>query len=104
MSPLILIQRSPLASASSLDMVLALSAFDLTPDVLFVGEGVLYLIKKYHQSLNVLPLYECGSVLASECSLMQQQITIDPTIESVYVATVSQIQSLIAQSTHCISL
>lgn len=113
---LVVMRRSPYGSSlakASVDLALAMGAFEQEFDLLFLGEGVLQLIKgqdtdgiglkNIGKTLSSLPLYDVESVFVDAVALSRFGISTEQLVLPAQVLAEEDIQVLLAQCDHLVS-
>ena len=113
---LLVMRRSPYGSSlarASVDLGLAMGAFDQDFDLLFIGDGVLQLLqqqesaniglKNIGKALSSLPLYDIESVYVDAAALSRHAISKDQLVIPAIPLDDAAIQQLLAQCDHLVS-
>lgn len=110
---LIMITAAPVADAEPIDMALALAAFDQPTTMLFLGQGIYWLIngqqarkpggKSPSRLVAALPLYECEAIYYAASDLEPLCLNAEQLSSLATAATDDVIRTLIASSHHCLS-
>lgn len=113
---LLVLRRAPYASSlarASVDLGLAMGAFEQDFDLLFLGDGVLCLldkqdtggigVKNIGKALSSLPLFDVESVFVDAAALARHGIDPDQLVLTVQPLDNEQIRELLAQCDHLVS-
>jgi len=115
--PLILLQSAPYSGSlarSSLDLALSFAVFSQRPQLLFCGDAVLGLQsqqnagaigrKSLRKVIDSFPLYDIDTVFFEQSSLAQHGLCAESFPDFAVPASVSEVQKLIREASHVISL
>lgn len=113
---LLVMRRAPYGSSlarASVDLGLAMGAFDQDFDLLFLGDGVLQLLqnqdssaiglKNIGKALSSLPLYDVESVYVDAVSLARHGFTIDQLVIAAEPLDDAQLKQLLVDCDHLMS-
>lgn len=113
---LLVMRRSPYGSSlarASVDLGLAMGAFDQAFDLLFLGDGVLQLLqqqdsatiglKNIGKALSSLPLYDVESVYVDSAALARHGISKDQLLVPAVALDDAAIRQLLTQCDHLVS-
>ena len=106
---LIINQTSPFqnyVAQDALDLAIALSTFEQTVQLIFLGDGVLQLLKQqqanrlarkdFIKTFNALAMYDVTEVYVDATSMHNKMLSIDDLIMQVNIASTAQIAAFIA--------
>jgi tRNA 2-thiouridine synthesizing protein C len=112
---LLVIRRTPYGSGlarASVDLGLAMGAFDQEFDLLFLGDGVLQLLQKQEsasiglknvgKALSSLPLYDVESVYVDMAALKRHGISKEQLVVPVIALDDHGLKQLLAQCDHLV--
>lgn len=110
---LIIISTPPTLDLEPLELILALAAFEQTPKVLLLGQGIHYANTLQKQKkpggkspskvISALPMYDCEEILIREQDLLLQGLQINDLQSFCSFVNDEQIQQLIKHSKHCVN-
>ncbi len=110
---LIIISSPPTLDLETIELVLALAAFEQAPKLLLLGQGIHYASllqqekkakgKSPSKVVSALPMYDCETVYIAAKGLAEQGLEPEDLQSFCQLVDDEQIKQLIKQSKHCVN-
>lgn len=110
---LIIISSPPTLDLEPIELILALAAFEQSPKILLLGQGVHYANtlqqekkpqgKSPSKIVSALPMYDCEEIYVSEKAMLAQGLDTADLQGFCQAINDEQIKQLIQQSKHCVN-
>lgn len=110
---LIIIKSAPTLDLEPIELLLASSAFDQSPQLLLMQEGIFHAStlqqekrpqgKSAGKLLSALPMYDCGDVYVSKKDIVRYSLDEQKLQPFCILVDDKQIQDIISNSKHCVS-
>jgi tRNA 2-thiouridine synthesizing protein C len=110
---LIIISTPPTLDLEPIELILALAAFDQSPSLLLLGQGIHYANtlqlakrsggKSPSKVLAALPMYDCEEIFISATDITEQGFNIKDLHSHCTLINDDRIKQLINQAKHCVN-